>query len=73
ALVQWQRLAQSGYQPRRLVLAIPAREQGLPGALAGMLPGPGVRAYRCAGTQCSAPIDDLDALRQCLAVSNAQR
>jgi hypothetical protein len=73
ALVPWQRLAQSGYQPRRLVLAIPAAEQGLPGALAAMVPGPGVRAYRCAGTQCSAPIDDLETLRQCLAGSNAQR
>ena len=73
ALVQWQRLAQSGYQPRRLVLAIPATEQGLPGALAGMVPGPGVRAYRCAGTQCSAPIDDLEGLRQCLTVSHTQR
>ena len=73
ALAQWQRLAQSGYRPRRLVLAIPAGEDGLPGALAGMVPGPGVRAYRCAGTQCSAPIDDLEMLQQCLVVSNAQR
>jgi len=61
ALAQCQRLAQSGYRPRRLVLAVPAGEDGLPGVLAGMAPGPGVRAYRCAGTSCSAPIDDLAA------------
>ncbi len=58
----WQRVAEAGYRPRRLVLAIPAGEGDLPGALAGMVPGPGTRAYRCSGTQCSAPIEDLAAL-----------
>jgi uncharacterized protein YyaL (SSP411 family) len=59
----WQRLAQAGYRPRRLVLAIPAGEADLPGALAAMATGAGIRAYRCAGTRCSAPIEDLDALQ----------
>jgi len=59
ALIAWQRAAQAGYRPRRLVLAIPAGEGGPKGALAGMAPGPRTRAYRCVGTQCSAPIEDL--------------
>ncbi len=71
ALAQWQGFAQEGYRPRRLVLAIPAGEGDLPGALAGMVPGPGVRAYRCAGTQCSAPIEDLAVLRRELGVARA--
>jgi uncharacterized protein YyaL (SSP411 family) len=62
SLVAWQRVAQTGYRPRRLVLAIPAGEGDLPGALAGMVPCPGTRAYRCSGTQCSAPVEDLAAL-----------
>jgi uncharacterized protein YyaL (SSP411 family) len=68
-LAVWQRVAQAGYRPRRLVLAIPAGEAGLPGALAGMVPGPRVRAYCCAGTQCSTPIEDLTALQRELGVA----
>jgi uncharacterized protein YyaL (SSP411 family) len=66
ALAAWQRAAQAGYRPRRLVLAIPAGAGDLPGALAGMAPGPRTRGYRCTGTSCSAPIDDLEVLRQAL-------
>ncbi len=63
----WQRLAQAGYHPRRLVLAIPAGEANLPGALAGMAPGPETRAYRCVGISCFAPIHDFGALQAELA------
>jgi uncharacterized protein YyaL (SSP411 family) len=66
-LFTWQQLAQGGYRPRRLVLAIPAGEVDLPGALAGMVPSPGIRAYRCAGINCSTPIEDLGTLQAQLA------
>jgi uncharacterized protein YyaL (SSP411 family) len=62
-LYAWQAAAQAGYRPRRLVLAIPVAEADLPGALAAMVPGPGTRAYRCIGTSCAAPIEDLATLR----------
>lgn len=39
-LEDWQATAQKGYQPHRLVLAIPTEETSLPGALARMRPGP---------------------------------
>ena len=63
----WQRVAQAGYRPRRLVLAIPAGEVDLPGTLAGMVPSPGIRAYRCAGINCSTPIEDFGTLQAQLA------
>ena len=55
-LESWQAVAQQGYRPRRLVLAIPAAETALPGALAGMAAGDGPRAYRCHGTHCEPPL-----------------
>jgi uncharacterized protein YyaL (SSP411 family) len=61
-LDDWLAAAQQGYRPRRLVLAIPNGEMGLPGALAGMKAGPGPRAYRCRGTQCEAPVLHLEGL-----------
>ncbi len=61
-LAAWQATAQRGYHPRRLVLAIPADERDLPGALAAMVPGEAIRAYRCRGTQCDAPLESVDAL-----------
>jgi uncharacterized protein YyaL (SSP411 family) len=64
ALALWQAAAQQGYRPRRLVLAIPADEPELPGALAAMVPGASIRAYRCRGTHCEAPLTSLDALEQ---------
>ncbi|MBK5940129.1 thioredoxin domain-containing protein [Halochromatium roseum] len=57
---RWQQLAQRDYAPRRLTLAIPADLSELPPALATMHPGDRVRAYRCRGTQCEAPIDALE-------------
>jgi len=58
-LDDWQAAAQQGYQPRRLVLAIPNSATDLPGALADMKPGAGPRAYRCRGTRCEAPVEHL--------------
>jgi uncharacterized protein YyaL (SSP411 family) len=56
-----------GYAPRRLVFGIPADAPSLPGALAARAPrGPAV-AYVCRGATCSAPITDLNELRQSLA------
>ena len=59
-LDDWQAAAQQGYRPRRLVLAIPDTATDLPGALAGMRPGAGPRAYRCRGTWCEPPVEQLD-------------
>jgi uncharacterized protein YyaL (SSP411 family) len=61
-LDDWQATAQRGYRPRRVVLAIPGVETGLPGALAGMKAGATPRAYRCRGTRCEPPVLHLDAL-----------
>ena len=64
ALSQWQTIAQRDYAPRRLTLAIPAEVNGLSPALAAMRPGERVRAYRCRGTQCEAPIERLKQFEQ---------
>jgi len=58
-LDDWQAAAQRDYRPRRLVLAIPNSRHDLPGALAGMKPGAGPRAYRCRGTHCEPPVERL--------------
>ena len=60
-LHRWQAAAQRDFAPRRIVLAIPAAEIGLPGSLAAMEPGERIRAYRCRGTHCEAPVEDLEA------------
>ncbi len=61
-LDDWQAAAQRGYRPRRLVLAIPSDEAGLPGTLAGMKAGAVPLAYRCRGTHCEPPIHQLEGL-----------
>jgi len=66
ALTQWQRAAQEHYAPRRLVLAIPADEKNLPSILGSMPGGALSRAYRCVGTSCEAPIEDLATLAEVL-------
>lgn len=57
-LAHWVGIAQRIYAPRRLVLAIPASEQGLPGILEAMKPGATNRVYRCVGTRCETPVED---------------
>ena len=61
-LDDWQAAAQKGYSPRRLVVAIPSPETGLPGALAGMKAQAAPLAYRCRGTHCEPPIRRLEGL-----------
>lgn len=63
-LAHWAKIARRNYAPRRLVLAIPAAEQELLGSLGAMTPGDGTRAYRCLGTRCEAPLENIAALEQ---------
>jgi len=65
-LHRWQTAAQHAYDPRRVVLAIPAAETDLPGTLAAMQPGSRTRGYRCRGTRCEAPVEDFDAFTSTL-------
>ncbi|WP_295541215.1 thioredoxin domain-containing protein [uncultured Thiohalocapsa sp.] len=59
----WQAAAQQGYQPRRLVLAIPSSAPNLPGNLGAMAPAEvGALAYRCRGNRCEPPVTRLSAL-----------
>lgn len=66
-LARWAEIAQRTYVPGRLVLAIPASEEGLPGSLGAMTPGAGTRAYPCFGTRCEPPLEDLEALERLIA------
>ena len=50
------------FDPRRMVVAIPADAQGLPPALADKRPLGDVVAYVCRGTTCSAPVRTLGGL-----------
>jgi uncharacterized protein YyaL (SSP411 family) len=50
------------YEPRRLVLAVPADATGLPAALADKRPQATTVAYVCRGTTCSAPLATLGEL-----------
>lgn len=61
-LETWQRQLQAGYQPRRLVFAIPSSEVRLPGMLSAMSAGERPRIYRCMGTHCEPPVDSPAAL-----------
>ncbi|WP_089723877.1 thioredoxin domain-containing protein [Candidatus Thiosymbion oneisti] len=63
-LARWAGIAQRTYAPQRLVLTIPATEEGLPGSLGAMTPGAGTRAYPCLGTRCEMPLEDLAALER---------
>jgi uncharacterized protein YyaL (SSP411 family) len=50
------------YDPRRVVLAIPAEAGDLHPALADKRPGSSTVAYVCRGTTCSPPLATLGAL-----------
>jgi uncharacterized protein YyaL (SSP411 family) len=65
-LALWREAAQRGYLPSRMVIAIPREESDLPGTLAAMAPGASTRAYRCSGSRCEAPLEQIGALRQAL-------
>ncbi len=62
-IARWQRSAAQMYAPSRLVLAIPADEKQLPGALAERKARPGTAlAYRCSGTECGLPVTSWEGL-----------
>jgi hypothetical protein len=63
-LEQWSKIAGRCYAPRRMVLAIPSAEERLPGTLGAMKPGVRARAYRCLGTRCEAPLEDVRELER---------
>jgi hypothetical protein len=65
-LARWIQIAQCGYTPRRLAIAIPAGETDLPGTLTAMQEGGGTRAYRCIGTRCEPPIENRGDLERVL-------
>jgi uncharacterized protein YyaL (SSP411 family) len=58
AMQAWREVPARGYDPRRLLLAIPADVTGLPGMLAERRPRDGVVAYICEGLSCRAPVMD---------------
>jgi hypothetical protein len=60
-LSQWQQRATGDYAPRRLAIAIPSDETGLPGLLQQHEPQGDVIAYVCEGRQCLPPVTDYDA------------
>ena len=62
-ITRWRDSAARLYAPRRLVFAIDAETEALPGALADRKAESGKTiAYRCTGSQCSLPLDSWDAL-----------
>jgi uncharacterized protein YyaL (SSP411 family) len=67
----WQRLAQAGFNPQRLVFSIPADATDLPGALAERCAGDGTMAYVCRGHVCSPPVTRLEELAAALAEPSA--
>jgi uncharacterized protein YyaL (SSP411 family) len=58
----WRTELDKAWNPRRCVIAIPADEPGLPGALDAKQPRERTVAYVCRGTACSAPIGSLGEL-----------
>ena len=70
ALGTWRRELQRVWRPRVSVIAIPADAPGLPAALAEKTPRGGIVAYRCRGSVCEAPEENLPALLQRLAQIN---
>jgi uncharacterized protein len=59
---EWHSKLTSGYRPDRLIFSIPADKNDLPAALLEKRAAGDIVAYRCVGTQCSAPILDLTTL-----------
>ena len=62
-IARWLNSAAKIYAPRRMVFAIDASENGLPGALADRKAVDGETvAYRCVGTHCELPVTSWEAL-----------
>ena len=68
-LEPWRARATAGYAPRRLVLAIPDDESGLPALLAERAPRGSPVAYVCEGHVCDAPVTEFAAFHARLAAS----
>jgi uncharacterized protein YyaL (SSP411 family) len=62
----WRRELARLYSPRRLVLAVPADEPGLPAAIAEKTPRGPALAYVCRGNVCGEPIDSFPELAEAL-------
>jgi uncharacterized protein YyaL (SSP411 family) len=62
----WRAEVDKLYDPRRVVLAVPADATRLPEALASKKPLPGTAAYLCRGMTCSEPARSLGALIRAL-------
>ena len=62
-LVKWQAIAQDGYVPQRLVVAIPDDAVELPGILSNRSSQAAITAYVCAGFTCREPVTDIAAFR----------
>jgi uncharacterized protein YyaL (SSP411 family) len=58
----WRAELDKSWDPRRVVIAVPADATGLPGALEAKRPRDRAVAYLCRGTACSAPIGTLGEL-----------
>jgi hypothetical protein len=69
-LAVWRTELDKLFDPRRVVFAIPSDAEGLPAALADKRPQPGVVAYLCRGTTCSAPLFTLGELVRALKVGD---
>ena len=64
-VAEWRDSAAKLYAPRRLVLAIGANEQELPGLLAERVAvEKEIVAYRCVGTHCELPVTTWEALAE---------
>jgi uncharacterized protein YyaL (SSP411 family) len=62
-IARWRDAAARLYAPRRLVFAIPAEDDSLPGSLGDRQAVPGETvAYRCIGTRCDLPVTSWEAL-----------
>jgi uncharacterized protein YyaL (SSP411 family) len=70
---RWRDAAAKLYAPGRLVFAIPAGQDDLPGALADRPPVDGEAvAYRCLGTHCELPVTSWEALAARLSETPAE-
>ena len=65
-LALWQAQLQRQFQPRAMILAIPADATDLPAALASKPPQGDIVGYLCRGMQCEAPTSSLAALSESL-------
>ena len=66
SLAMWQVQLQRKFQPRAMILAIPADASDLPPALASKVPQGDIVGYLCRGMHCEAPTSNLAALVQSL-------